>query len=234
MNNSDEETEINDFKETFILGLAHRLRTPLNGARWVMDSMLQKETGEQKELLREGYNKIIESINIVSDMLKSAQSNDGKNLLEGKKEKVNLCVVVEDILKNLNFLITEKHIELDYNKCDSAIVYGDKRMLESGLINIFDNAFRYSPKGKVSISVEKEGNNANLTVKDNGIGVSKDDMEHLFEKFFRGKNAMELDPDESGVGLYTTKKIIEMHKGSINIESELNKGTTIKVILPLD
>jgi signal transduction histidine kinase len=107
-------------------------------------------------------------------------------------------------------------------------------MLDIGLSNLFDNALRYSPKGKVSISIEKNEQETKLTIKDNGIGISNEDMKHLFEKFYRGKNALELDPDESGIGLYTTKRIIEMHKGTINIQSELNKGTTVVVTFPLD
>lgn len=223
-----------EFKENLTMALAHKLRTPLNGARWTIETVMSKVGGEQKDLLREGYNKIIESINIVSQILKSTTYESYEKFLEGAKEKVNLCLIIENILKNLVFLQKEKNISLDYQKCDSTTVYGNENMLDIGLTNLFDNAFRYSPNGKVSVSLTKTGQKAKLLIKDSGIGISKEDMPRLYEKFFRGKNAKDLDPDESGVGLYTTKKIIEMHKGSIKIESELNKGTSVEVILPLD
>jgi len=232
MNNSDNKED--QFRENFIMALAHKLRTPLNGARWTIETVMAKESGEQKELLREGYNKIIESINIVSQILKSTSYESYEKFLEGGKEKVNLCIVIDDIIKNLNFLIKEKNITLDYKKCDSATIYGDEKMLDIGLTNLFDNAFRYSPNGKVSITLTKSAKYAKLVIKDNGIGISKEDSAHLYEKFFRGKNAKDLDPDESGIGLYTTKRIVEMHKGKIQIDSELNKGTTVEAVFPLD
>ncbi len=226
--------ENKDDKENLVLALAHKLRTPLNGARWVIETLMSQEEGEKKDLLRESHNKIIESINIVSEILKSTNHESNDSLLEIKKEKVNLCNIVDGILKNLNFLIQEKNIELNYDKCDSATIYGDKKMLDIALTNLFDNACRYSPNGKVSVFLSKDISTATLVIKDSGIGISKEDLVQLYEKFFRGKNAKELDPDESGVGLFTTKKIIEMHNGEIKIESEVTKGTTVTVTLPLD
>jgi two-component system phosphate regulon sensor histidine kinase PhoR len=226
--------EEKEFKENFVIALAHKLRTPLNSARWVIETVLKKnEDMQEKDLLREGYNKIIESINIVSEILKSS-AIESKDLLKGNKERVNICEIVDDIIANLNFLITEKETVLEYKKCDSAVIYGDRKMLDIALTNIIDNAFRYSPKGKVSIIIENNSREVILTVKDSGIGISKDDMAHLFEKFRRGKNAFELDPGENGTGLYTTKQIVELHNGTIKIDSELGKGTTVAITLPLD
>jgi len=223
------------FKDTFILALVHRLRTPLNGARWALDSVIGSETSEdKKKTLNEGYNKIIDAINTVNEILKVAEINsiDGFTL---RKEKINLCLVVDDILKCLDFLIKKNEITLEYdNKCDPLTIYGDKEVLDIGLSNIFDNAFRYSPKGKVIVSVSKEGSMVKIVIKDNGIGIDREDMKHIFEKFYRGKNAILMDPNESGVGLFSTKRIIEMHKGNISLDSEVNKGTTIEVRLPID
>jgi signal transduction histidine kinase len=232
MNNFDNKDD--QFRENFIMALAHKLRTPLNGARWTLETVMEDAKGEQKKLLKEGYDKIIESINIIGQILKSTTYESYENFAESAKEKVNLCNVVDGIIKNLNFLIKEKNITLDYKNCDSATVYGDEKMLDIALTNFFDNAFRYSPGGKVSVSITKSPQIVTLLIKDSGIGISKEDMTHLYEKFFRGKNARDLDPDESGIGLYMTKRIVEMHKGSIKIDSELNHGTTVEVVFPLD
>lgn len=223
-----------EFKENFVIALAHKLRTPLNSARWVIETVLKDDTLKEKELLKQGYEKIIESINIVSDILKSS-SIESADIYRGNKEKINFCDIIDEILKNLNFLISEKEISLDYKKCDSAIIYADHKMLDIALTNIFDNAFRYSPKGNVSVSVEKIEHNVVLTVKDSGIGISPEDMSHLFERFRRGENAKELDPGENGTGLYTTKQIVELHGGTIKVDSEgVGKGTTITITFPLD
>ncbi len=224
---------IDQFKETFILALAHKLRTPLNGARWALESVVQKLEGKDKEIILAGHEKIIESINIVSDILNSIKP-DGQASFHIKKEKVDFVGVVDQILENLQFLRNEKNVTLKYEKIDSATMYGDKKLLDLGLTNLFDNAFRYSPDGKVEVTITKEGQNVKLEIKDDGIGISDEDIPKLFEKFHRGKNAMELDPDENGVGMYTTKKVIEMHDGKIEIHSVLDKGTTVVVNFPLN
>jgi two-component system sensor histidine kinase VicK len=224
------------FRDTFILALVHRLRTPLNGARWSLDAVINGELNEEnKKLLIEGYNKILYAINTVDEVLKVAEitSKDGDFAL--RKEKINLCNIVDDILSHLDFLIKKNEITLDYkNDCEPVTILADREVLDIALTNIFDNAFRYSLKGKVAVSIDREGNMVKLVIKDSGIGVDKEDLKHMFEKFYRGKNAKVVDPNESGVGLYATKEIIKMHGGSISMNSELNKGTTVEVKLPID
>ena len=229
----DEKDE--QFKEAYILALVHRLRTPLNGARWALDSFIGGgDSDANRKTLNDGYNKIIDTINMVNDILKVAEINSKEGLFNLNKERINLCNVVDNIIENLGFLIKKKEITLEYdNECEPLTIYGDLKVLDIGLANLFDNAFRYSPKGKVNIKISKEGKVAKLIIKDNGIGIDGDDLKHLFEKFFRGKNAKIIDPNESGVGLYATKKIVEMHDGKIYINSEINKGTIVKVEIPI-
>ncbi len=229
-------TKNEQFNEAYILALVHRLRTPLNGARWALDSVINnKNEGENKEVLNKGYGKIIEAINAVDQILKIAEINSKDGQLNLKKEKIDLHVVVGNILKNLDYLIKNKEITLEYdNKGDPIIISGDIEVLDIGLTNLLDNAFRYSPKGKVTITINKEGDVAKLTIRDNGIGIDEEDFGHMFEKFYRGKNARMIDPNESGVGLFATKKIIEIHQGEISIDSEENKGTKVEVRLPID
>lgn len=224
------------FKDTFILALVHRLRTPLNGIRWALDAVIKKEGDEEnKKTLTEGYTKVIDSINTVNEILKVAEINSEDVEMALKKEKINLCTVIDDILNNLDFLVKKKEITLVYDKkCDPTTVHADREVLSLGLTNFFDNAFRYSPKGTVTVTLSKEGSMAKLVIKDTGIGISREDLGHMFEKFYRGSNAKLIDPNESGVGLYATKKIIELHGGNVSINSELNVGTTIEVRLPID
>ncbi len=233
------ETKSNEeqFKDTFILALVHRLRTPLNGIRWAMDAVIKKESdAEIKETLTGGYTKVIDSINTVNEILKVAEINSDDIEMALKKEKLDFCTIVDEILKNLDFLKNKKEINLVYDKkCNPLTIYGDKEILILGLTNFFDNAFRYSPRGTVTVTLSKEGSMAKLVIKDTGIGISKEDLGHMFEKFYRGSNAKILDPNVvGGIGLYATKKIIELHGGNVSLDSELNTGTTIEVRLPID
>lgn len=222
------------FKDAFILALVHRLRTPLNGARWALDSVMNGAEVDKK-ILNEGYNKVISAINMVNEILKVSEINSKDGPLNLKNEQINLSDMVEGILNNLDYLMKKKEINLDYdNNIEPIIILGDHDVLDMGLTNLFDNAFRYSPKGKVVVSVSKEDNMAKLVITDNGIGIDKEDLSHMFEKFYRGKNARLVDPNETGVGLYATKKIIEMHRGRISIDSEVNKWTEVIVKIPID
>ena len=110
---------------------------------------------------------------------------------------------------------------------------GDEKMLDLALTNIIDNALKYSPKGTVKISLNKNGDQAVLAVSDSGIGIEAEDLEYIFQKFFRGRNASLVDPNGSGIGLYTAKKIIEMHGGRVSIYSVVGKGTRVEVLLPI-
>jgi signal transduction histidine kinase len=223
------------FKETYILALVHKLRTPLSGARWGLDMALKNKECKDRDVLNESYNKIIEALNTIGEILKAAEMNSMGRFANLRKEKINMCVVIEEILKNLDYLVKEKNINIQYDReCDPLTTFGDKKLLDLGLTNIFDNAFRYSPNGTVTVTMSEEGNMAKMVIQDNGIGIERDDLKHMFEQFYRGKNAKELDQTQNGLGLFATRKIIEMHKGSIKIESELNKGTTVTIKLPVD
>ena len=141
--------------------------------------------------------------------------------------------MVDKIISDQNYLIKFKEIKLEYGTYESVIIKGDEKMLHLSLTNIIDNAFRYSPQGTVKLSLYKSGEDAALLVEDNGVGIDPKDLKFItFQKFYRGKNAERIDPDESGMGLYVTKKILEIHKGSMVISSTLGKGTKVSVLLP--
>lgn len=224
--------EINKVKESFLGTMSHQLRSPLTGARWALSEALEAKTGEiNKEALKDSYNKIVDAIRILGEILESADTETQKMFLNMKKEPVDLVEVIEDIYHNLAREIANKEVTVVFNKPDSLIITGDKKMLDLGLTNVIDNAIRYSPKGRVIISLmREETGEAKLVVEDTGLGIDPADLEYVFQKFFRGKNALRLDPNESGIGLYTTKRIVELHDGQIKVFSTLGKGTMIEII----
>lgn len=228
---SDKDEEI---KKIFLTAIAHQLRTSLGGARWAIEIAVKNDDCPNKDILNEGLNKIVRAIDTVGEILRFT----GDGFEGGKIKLIKSSFILNDLIKkiisNLSFLTQQKEVSLDYEEKGSFEINGDEKMLDIVLTNVFDNAFRYSPKSKVFISIEKKDSFAKIIVKDSGIGISPEDMEHVFQKFFRGKNAMEVDPNESGVGLFATKKIIEMHGGTINLSSVLNKGTTVEIALPLN
>jgi two-component system phosphate regulon sensor histidine kinase PhoR len=222
-----------NIKNIFLTANVHQLRTSLSGARWAIETVIKNSDCVNNDLLTEALNKIVYSIDMIGEILKSSEEGFNEDKIKLNLNKFFLNDLIKKIISNLSFLAQQKEISLDYEEKGLFEINADEKMIGIVLTNIFDNAFRYSPKSKVFISVEKENQFAKITVKDNGIGIDSSDMEHIFQKFFRGKNAKNFDPLESGVGLFATKKIIEMHGGNIRISSVLNKGTTVEVSLPL-
>ena len=138
-------------------------------------------------------------------------------------------------LKDVAYLGKQKGTQILYqeNAANEIVIVGDRAGLRAALTNILDNAIRYSPRGKVEVSLKSEAGKMTLVVKDNGIAIKADDFPHIFDRFYRGKNAILLEPSETGVGLYITKKIVELHKGTIDLASKEGQGTTVTVTLPL-
>ncbi len=227
--------EIDKVKNDFLAVAEHQLRTPLSGAHWAIDTILREgNLNEANATLGKQIQEKIElSIGIINEMLKTVETT-GQNLFINK-QSVNLVAIVKRAISDLEFLRRQNEIILDFPETSAIMMSGDGKMLGSAITNIIDNAFRYSPKKKVSIRIKKdqEGKNVVLVVADNGIGITKDDMPYIFQRFYRGTNAVSIDPNESGIGLYTTKKVIDLHNGTITLESYENEGTKVTVTLPL-
>jgi signal transduction histidine kinase len=222
-----EHKNVFSFDRTLTIALAHKLRTPLNGARWALESIISKGENTEDKLIKESYNKILESIDITSEILNIVGDNKKTEL---KKEKIDLHLVIDNILKSLECLVKEKNITLEYTKCDNCIVCIDKRSVELAIMNIIDNAFNYSPDGNVYISIDKQEKKVKLTVKDTGVGIPQKNL----DIFLKGENITETESGQGGIGLYVTQKILELNGGNLKIDSRVNEGTTVDILLPLE
>ena len=116
---------------------------------------------------------------------------------------------------------------------EEVYVQGDKVRLGRVLLNLVDNAIKYTPKGgRVILSLAKKGDDAHISIKDTGIGISKEDQEKIFERFYRVDKSRSREVGGTGLGLAICKRIVEAHGGRISVESEIGKGSTFTVILP--
>lgn len=226
--------ELDHTKQVFLSSMTHRIRTPLAGAKWALEEVLKGDLLNKVALIEQSHDKVNDALVMVGQVLKTSELEINKGNINLKKESVDLQLLIKKILLELNYLIDNKGIKVKYERCESLLTLGDVKMLDLALANIFDNAFRYSPHGEIRINLFQSNSEAVLTVEDNGVGIDSNDLEFItFQKFYRGKNAMEIDPNESGVGLYATRKIIELHDGRMAISSILGKGTKVSVTLPL-
>ncbi|KAJ50601.1 signal transduction histidine kinase [Clostridium tetanomorphum] len=220
-------------KNEFISSVSHELRTPLTAIKgWAIT--LNTDNLDDENLIRDGL-KIIEN---ESDRLSSMVEEllDFSKLISGKvtikKEKVDLKCIIDYIEKYLGPRAKREKIDfiVEYNY-DISQIFIDSNRIKQVLINILDNAFKFlkdDGERKVLLKVQREDNYLVILIKDNGTGISKEDLPKVKEKFYKGKSSK----SQNGIGLSICDEIIKMHNGFFNIESELNVGTTVYIKLP--
>jgi len=233
------ERMIDRSKSEFISIAAHQLRTPLSAIKWMMrltlDGSLGEISKEQKDMFERGYTTNEKMIHIVNDLLNVSK-------IEGEElgyefSKNNLAHIIEEVLKTAKVSAKGKPIEFVFKKPEEPIkpFVFDKEKISLVLQNLIENAIFYTPEGgTVTVSVDYEGKYIKTTVSDTGIGISKEDIGRVFDKFFRAKEAIHIKTDQSGLGLFIAKSIITRHGGSIDIASEKGRGTNVHFTLPSD
>ena len=234
--NLTREKSIERLKSEFISIAAHQLRTPLSAIKWVLRMVIDGDTGkitkEQKATLLKGYDCNERVIKLVNDMLSVSRIEEGKFGYTFKNQ--DLSKIIETVVDELGSLIKEQKINFSLEKPDKLpLVYMDQEKIEMVVENLIDNAIKYTPEnGTVGITVKKKDGFINVKIKDNGIGIPKNEQAKLFSKFFRAQNVVRVETDGSGLGLFITRNIIEKHGGTISIKSEEGVGTEVNFSLP--
>jgi len=232
--------KINVNKSDLISISAHQLRTSLSALKWILKMFIDKDLGsittEQQSFIEKAYDSNERMITLVNDLLTLNRSEDCS--LQFKFENVDILNLIEQTIFEFSGEAHKKNIELIFLKQNSQIpnLSCDKEMIRVVLQNLVENAIKYSlPNDKVILSLKYniEAKNIEISVHDTGIGINKADESSIFKKFFRAPNAIEKDNVGSGLGLFTTKYIVEQHKGKIWFESSSNSGTTFFVTLPM-
>ncbi len=228
----DKEKELNELKSRFVSMASHEFRTPLTT---MMSSLsLVTKYGEQKEIEKQSkhVSKIKTSINnltdILNDFLSVSKLEEGK--IENTPEEIELKLFISEVLNEMNGMATAGQ-KLTHEHSGRSTVFLDRKLLKNILFNLISNAIKFSPEGgKVEVSSVASDTSVKISVKDNGIGISKEDQSHLFERFFRGHNATHIQG--TGLGLNIVAKYAEYMNGSLDFESEVNKGTKFTIIIP--
>ena len=229
--------EFDRLKSDFISVVAHQLRTPLAGVKWVLKLILDGDLGpisaEQGQMLKRGYDTNEKMIQLVNDLLNVSRIENGK--FGYKFEKNDFSKLLNLLIENSQLPSRERNIEVILEKSIATPLFSfDPEKLLIALQNIVDNAVKYTlPGGRVTISTEQQGDYLQIKIKDTGVGIPKDDIHKLFSKFFRAANVIHLQTDGSGLGLFIVKNIIMRHGGQVWVDSIEGKGTTFTIIIPL-
>jgi len=229
------ERELDRMKEDFISSISHELRTPLTSIKAYAETILD-DPGMPEEVRRRFLDIIDEESNrlaaLIENILEISRIESGTVRI--LREPIDIGGVVNRVSSALQSLADKKAIQMKIDVVDELPpLHGDESRIESVVTNLVNNAIKFSPEqGRVSVSVHQQDTQLVIRVSDTGIGIPKDSLPKIFDRFYRvylpGKQVQ-----GTGLGLAIVKKMVMMHDGRIEVESELGQGTTFTVFLPL-
>jgi len=229
------EKEVEQLKQELISIATHELRTPITGMKGYIDMILGGDTGElngeTKEIITEMSAINQRLADLVDDLLNVGRIEQGR--IEIRPEKVDLNEVIKETVKELSIQAEKKKLELTFEEGENFEIKTDPERIKQVLVNLIGNSIKYTKQGYVKVAVKKEADKISVSVTDSGIGMSKEQMSRLFEKFYRIKTVETRQITGTGLGLWITKKIVEMMGGEIKVTSELGKGSVFTFSLPL-
>ena len=215
-------------QQRFIADISHELRTPLTTIRGNVDLMRRMDCLDRPSLdaIQAESDRVIR---LVGDLLLLAQADAGQTI---RREKVELDTVMLEVFRQTRPLA--EGIELIIGEEDQAVILGDADRIKQLMINLVDNAIKYTPQGgRVTLGLRHTEREAVLTVADTGMGIPAEDLAHIFERFYRVDKARSRTAGGTGLGLSIVQWIAQAHGGRIDVQSEIGKGTTFTVRLPL-
>lgn len=220
-------------RREIVANVSHELRTPLTSIigfiKGILDGVIKAD--DEKKYLTIAYNEANRLKDLTKEIVEVAKLEAGNTKLN--KEEFNLNDLCKDVTLELENMISEKGLKLLYEEMsNNVLINADKAKIRQVLINIINNSYKFTEKGHIKLTIDKKENTAILVIEDSGIGIKKDKIAHLFDKFYTANDYGDATSG-AGLGLNIVKSIIDMHKGTVNIESEINKGTKTIVELPL-
>lgn len=226
-------------RDEFLSIASHELKTPLTTIKLQvqlvlrtmkkMNSLQENERAKFSGMMNQAEKSVDRLTRLVDDMLDISRISRGKLTLQ--MEEFNLSEMIQDVVERLGNLLAEANCEVQIKKVDDVVGTWDKFRIEQVVTNLLTNAARYGSGHPIEVKVSKEQGSAKICVKDFGIGIASEDKEKIFQRFERASHVNEIKG--LGLGLYIVKEILNMHQGSIEVESELGKGSEFIVRLPL-
>lgn len=226
---------LNQSKDEFIALASHQLRTPATAIKQLLGLFVEgirPSSADSLDIIKKAYDSNQRQLNIVNSLLKVAQVDSGHVIL--RKTKTNIAKLLQNIADELSETFTSRSQTIKIAlKTKAPLVFVDEQYMRMALENIVGNASKYTHHGgSISIVVSKEKDLIKISIVDSGIGITKSDIYDLFGKFKRIPNELSDKVGGVGLGLYWANKVIGLHGGNIDVESEPGKGTTFNISLP--
>lgn len=224
-------------KDEFVALASHQLRTPATAVKQYLGMVLQGYAGEINEVQREMLQKAFEGnerqLHIITQILNAARVDTGRLVMA--PVRLDLRALVQGAGNDLRSSFEQRNHRFKLTVPERAVtVYGDQAYLRMAIENIIHNATIYTPEdGSITVTLKMHRNQCVLSIADTGVGIRKEDLPKLFEKFSRIHNPLSVAAGGSGIGLYLASEIVRLHGGRIEVESKWHAGTTFAIWLPL-
>ncbi len=217
----------------FTADASHELKTPLCALKGEAEVLLSK--GRKAEEYQEGLVHFIEQFDHLNQMINDLilLSKFDTLDIELKVVPLRLDLLIKDLCHFFQVLAEQNKINLEMGPIEEITVMGDKVRLQQLFTNLIDNAIKYTSKGFIEVTLKKDGDGAVVKIKDTGIGISKEEQEKIFKRFYRVEKSRSRETGGVGLGLSIVEWIVYAHHGRIDIDSQLNKGSTFTVYLPI-
>ncbi len=229
--------EIDQAKTTFFSNVSHELRTPLTLMLGPVEELLARarNAGEPSEhhRLELVYRNALRLQRLVNTLLDFSRIEAGR--VEAVYEPTDLARYTAELAANFRSAMEKAGLRFEVD-CDESLpgpVYVDRDMWEKIVLNLLSNALKFTFEGGVTVSLKSSGGNVELAVEDTGTGIPAAELPHVFERFHRVANARGRSIEGTGIGLALVQELVKIHNGSITVESEVSKGTTFTVSIPL-
>lgn len=228
----EKEKDLNDLKSRFISMASHEFRTPLTTILSSASLISEYHAAESSEKRQKHINRIKSAVNnlndILSDFLSISKLEEGK--VHAEYRNFHLRELINEVILDMQ-INAKAGQKITYAHKGNEEVYLDSKLLKNILINLINNAIKFTPEHKnINIKTRCDAYTISLEIQDEGMGISEEDQKHLFERFYRGKNAFNIQG--TGLGLHIVGNYVDLMKGHITLTSQLNKGTTIKITFP--
>jgi len=235
LENITEYKKLDQMKSDFVNMVAHELRSPLVSIRQINHVLLEGMAGpleeKQRDFVARGTRKIDTLLELINDLLDVSKLEAGKYVQH--HVPIDLRKIIEDSVSLVKQHALEQGISLEFSFDDLPMIKADPKSIEEVLNNLISNAINYSPEGgKVSITARGLGEYVELKVQDTGVGIPPEELPRIFDKFYRIKHPKTRKVIGTGLGLSIVKGAVEAHRGTIEVESTVDKGTTFRVLLP--
>ncbi|GHT78103.1 hypothetical protein FACS1894104_0800 [Actinomycetota bacterium] len=221
-----------DYERQITVDVAHELRTPLMAMQANLEAMIDGVMSADAEHLITVNSEVVRLGRLVEGQLKLSRLEARK--VEISPRRLDLGELITRLMSNYELLVEDSGLGLEYHTNSNVFITADADLIRQATANLLSNAVRYTPEGgTIKVLVQKRGNWAEIVVEDTGIGISKEDQDNIFSKFWRATGDRNRDHGGLGIGLAMVREIVNMHGGKITVQSELGKGSKFTVALPI-